>query len=84
MGMIDREKVIKGLEWIVTLFSNYERHAMGDEEMQSLNDAIALLKAQEPIPVYEDKINKCECGEEVNRYWHPKFCGFCGKELLWY
>lgn len=47
--MIDREKVIKGLEWVIVLFNNYERHAMGDEEMQSLNDAIVLLKAQESL-----------------------------------
>lgn len=44
----------------------------------------ALLREQEPVPVYEDKISKCECGETVCRYWHPKFCGFCGRELLWY
>jgi len=42
------------------------------------------LKEQEALPVYEDKNNKCECGEIVCRYWHPKFCGFCGRELLWY
>lgn len=59
--MIDREKVIKGLEWVIDLFSNYERHAMGDEEMQSLNDVIVLLKAQEPRvmtaeEVQEDKL----------------------------
>ena len=55
--MIDREKVINGLEWVIVLFSNYERHAMGDEEMQSLNDAIVLLKAQEPI---EARLHLCE------------------------
>ena len=44
----------------------------------------AMLKKQETIPVYEDRINKCECGETICRYWHPKFCGFCGRELLWY
>ena len=46
-------------------------------------DVIALLKEQEAVPVYEDEINKCECGETVYRYWHPKFCGFCGRKLLW-
>lgn len=49
-----------------------------------MQDALALLKEQEPVPVPEDKINKCECGKTVCRYWHPKFCGFCGRELLWY
>ena len=47
--MIDREKVIKGLEWITELFSNHDWHAMDNEEVQSLKDAIVLLKAQEPI-----------------------------------
>ena len=47
--MPDRERTIKGLEWIVNLFGNYERHAMDDEEIQSLNDAIMLLKEQEAI-----------------------------------
>ena len=48
---MDREKVIKGLEWITVLFKNYERHAIDDPEMQALYDAIALLKAQEAKPV---------------------------------
>ena len=47
-------------------------------------NAVRMLKKQETVPVYEDKINKCECGETVCRYWHPKFCGFCGRKLLWY
>lgn len=42
------------------------------------------LKEQEPVPVYESKISKCACGNIVNRYYHPKFCGCCGKELMWY
>lgn len=49
-----------------------------------LQTVVGLLKEQEIVPVKEDKINKCECGETVCRYWHPKFCGFCGRELLWY
>ena len=47
-------------------------------------DVLNLLKEQETVPVYEDKINKCECGETICRYWHPNFCGFCGRKLLWY
>ena len=52
--------------------------------MEYIDDAIVLLKDHKAVPVYEDKNNKCECGEVVCRYWHPKFCGFCGKQLLWY
>lgn len=90
MGMIDREKVIKGLEHCDFGVSGacyekecpyYQSHDCTDELK---NDILALLKEQEAVPVYEDKINKCECGETVCRDWHPKFCGFCGRELLWY
>lgn len=60
--MIDREKTVKGLEWIVNLFGNYERHAMDDEEIQSLNDAIMLLKEQETIIRCKDcKYNSGNC-----------------------
>lgn len=41
------------------------------------------LKEQEPVCVNEGKISICACGNIVNRYYHPKFCGFCGKELMW-
>lgn len=51
---------------------------------QAIDEIIDILEEQETVPVKEDKINKCECGETVCRYWHPKFCGFCGRELLWY
>lgn len=47
-------------------------------------NSLAILKEQETVPVKEDKINKCKCGETVCRYWHPEFCGFCGRKLLWY
>lgn len=42
------------------------------------------LKEQEALAVREDKVNKCVCGNEINRYWHPEYCGFCGKKLIWY
>lgn len=51
---------------------------------QRIMESMCLLKEQEAVPVPEGKINKCECGKTVCRYWHPKFCGFCGRELLWY
>lgn len=58
--------------------------AMADECPVICLSALNLLNEQEAVPLKEDKINKCECGETVCRYWHPKFCGFCGRELLWY
>ena len=45
---------------------------------------VELLKEQEPLAVDEGKLNKCVCGNEINRYWHPEYCGFCGKKLEWY
>ena len=49
-----------------------------------MNEILDLLKEQEPVSVYEAKISKCACGNIVNRYYHPKFCGYCGKKLMWY
>jgi hypothetical protein len=92
--MVDREKVIKGLERC-KLYNKvncdkcpYDYNGRGNGKSECTaelaSDALALLKEQEAIQVPEDKINKCECGETVCRYWHPKFCGFCGRNLLWY
>ena len=65
-----------------------ERHWFENEDVPenyewNLEDVV-WLKEQEPLIVYEDKINKCVCGNEINRYWHPEYCGFCGKKLEWY
>ena len=92
--MTDREKVIKGLERC-KLYNKvncdkcpYDYNGRGNGKSECTaelaSDALDLLKEQEAIQVPEDKINKCECGETVCRYWHPKFCGFCGRNLLWY
>lgn len=77
------DDIIYGLSEISLYLSNIGR----EDFAQTIEDTckiITLLKERETVPVHEDKINKCECGETVCRYWHPKFCGFCGKELLWY
>ena len=55
-----------------------------EQQIEFAHDALIALKEQETVSVYENKINKCECGEKICRYWHPKFCGFCGRKLLWY
>jgi len=84
--MIDREKVIKGLEWIVDLFGTYDRHAMDDEEIQSLNDAITLLKEQEPVKPIEqtDTITRYNCGFCGNRlFLKENHCHWCGREIKW-
>lgn len=80
---MDREKVIGKIEEEIRL-GKYWDEFRRTVDLQLLRDALELLKEPGTVTVKEDKINKCECGETVCRYWHPKFCGFCGRELLWY
>lgn len=70
-------------EAIETIKANYpdERYTMLRE---ALDMAMEVLEAQEPLAVRETRKNKCVCGNEINRYWHPEFCGFCGNKLLWF
>lgn len=93
--MINREKIIKGLGHCINeedcrgcvYYDDYcnklkERH--NGNKCPCFLDAVALLKEQELVCVYETKNSKCVCGNIINRYYHPKFCGYCGKELMWY
>lgn len=92
--MTDKEKIIKGLECCAAMSGDECRKCPYGDECRDTDlpygmphlaaNALTLLKEQEVILVYEDRINKCKCGEIVDRYWHPKFCGFCGRELLWH
>lgn len=89
--MTDPEKVIYSIERCICHVPDACRNCAYDAghpynecvEMM-LKDALSLLKAQEPLAVRETELNKCVCGNEINRYWHPEFCGFCGKKLEWY
>ena len=40
--------------------------------------------ADDTVVLFESQISTCSCKNTVNRYFHPKFCGYCGKELMWY
>ena len=84
--MIDRGKVIKGLETCKSSDKTCSDCPYNGEVCTTslCDDVLALLKEQEHVCVKEDRINKCVCGNIVNRYYHPKFCGYCGKELIWY
>ena len=77
---MDRKKVIKNIKSYLSSIQ-YEREMPADS---ILFDTLELLKEQEPLAVCEGKVNKCVCGNEINRYWNPEYCGFCGKKLLWY
>ena len=87
--MINKDKVIKGLyahgykDCKSCPYWGSGLH--GSSECKELaREALSLLREQEPLAVSEGKINKCVCGNEINRYWHPEYCGFCGKKLEWY
>lgn len=81
--MIDRERIIRGLEQAKCEI-NPVSASRKVRLRAAVDDAISLLKEQEPLAVYEGKVNKCICGNEINRYYHPEYCGFCGKKLEWY
>ena len=106
--MIDREKVIKALECAIDEnhygfkrchdcdyrkdIDHFQYVCDGDK---CIADAIALLKAQEPIaPIRrsahaqgaDDVWYECgNCGEflSVNRYSTKQFCAKCGRAVKW-
>jgi hypothetical protein len=82
--MTDREKTIKELEKALSNMDERITPEDVDKLICTAQDALSLLKAQEPLAVREAELNKCVCGNEINRYWHPEFCGFCGKKLEWF
>ena len=92
--MVDREKVIRGLECcdgeglcIGKKCPCYEDE-MCVETLHS--DALALLKAQEPKPVHVTadincrKVGECpNCGKLINSGDYPHYCGDCGPAVKW-
>ena len=91
--MADRERVISTLNAAIDIAfgTNCELAkipvdiAVHAVDMLKEREPVNHIEANETLPVcvYEDRINKCACGNEINRYWHPYFCGFCGRELIW-
>lgn len=87
--MIDREKVIKGLECCVNDFGECEVCPY-DEGMGKLacgknlySDALALLKAQEAVePTWRLGVPFCsKCGRQFKRGY--KYCPDCGRAVKW-
>ena len=91
--MVDREKVIKGLE-----HCGQPTECDGcpyDSEMDGCfrclkDDALKLLKEQEPklvnnIEIYPlDTVGDCpSCGLRVRKRYHPLRCGVCGQAIKW-
>ena len=103
--MTDREKVIRGLECCTKDECEccpYENVCFGDDEVELFDtlerDALALLKAQEPMMVEErtdtNTINCPKCGQQFARVGRdksiyldtdeePNYCPKCGRAVKW-
>lgn len=93
--MIDREKVIKGLECCIKYPNEYGDctsnncpyglHVECHKEL--IQDALALLKAQEPVEPIQDMVGDAlfwvcgKCGHDIRSAdW---YCANCGKKVKW-
>ena len=85
--MPDREKVIKGLEKLRKDlgYGLPDRSNVVMEYLNSLTDAITLLKEQEPklVRIDEDSVHCPSCGNELFTYPRQKFCDECGQAVKW-
>ena len=92
--MPDKDKVIKGLTVHCDYFAECDECPYRNEGSPGVgcvdelcNDAIDLLKEQEPVKPIRINTNfeqswKCgECGGLVNT--HFKYCPYCGREVKW-
>lgn len=93
--MADREKVIKGLECCLANGHNncpYKSTDEGIDKVTScttylMKDALALLKAQEPVEMkWRNGYAYCgQCGYKL--HWIVdlnNFCPNCGRAVKWY
>ena len=78
---IDREKVIKGLEQFITDFKPF---CGNKSDWQRVDDALALLKAQEPVaPIERNGFYYCgECRYAFTVH-KQKYCTDCGRVVKW-
>ena len=93
--MVDREKAIKQLKYLVFSFPWQDKPVSESDRMcnafhKYAQDAVDLLKAQEPkaVLVTEEinhrKIGKCpNCGKWINSGDYPNYCGQCGQAVKW-
>lgn len=87
--MTDREKVIKGLGEILRYCHEMYSGCDNDGQYklacmnQAAKDALALLKAQEPMQIikvgYPDHGRCPKCGRYVSKY--SNFCWYCGQAV---
>ena len=91
--MIDREKIVKGLEECAGN-GNCTKCQYGKEKQalsckKLLADALSLLKEQEEVePIFDNEgIPWCSgywCGScQESIVWHQKYCSECGRKVKW-
>jgi len=86
--MIDREKVINGLEWILNDMEE-NGHGQIDYYADEIREAITLLKEQEPVePEVEvlnevDRLYRCPKCHKHFFYRKQKYCDQCGQAVKW-
>ncbi len=95
---MDREKVIKGLEFTKAMIT-FNPSTGEDIEPENLNEAdkttydacvgaISLLKEQEAVepipPTDESDLWKCgNCNHQLFRCTHQRYCEMCGRPVKW-
>ena len=79
--MADREKVIEGLEYLITAY------AFHGDDAECLGDALQLLKEHTPVnPRFIDgkRNHFVKCGNCNFDLMHGmKFCPHCGRAVKW-
>jgi hypothetical protein len=91
--MPDRDQVIKGLECCIDQGANEEFDCRKCPYYVSsarlacwINlqiDAVELLKEQEPLVVSDPGAICPNCKWPLYPEDHPRYCGNCGREVLW-
>lgn len=90
MTMIDRVKVIKGLEEAVRVIENHVPERYRCYSRLSCYDAIALLREQEePVeprwthPEVGTNVLMCGCCGVAILLGKPNYCPWCGRKVKW-
>lgn len=79
--MADLEKVLKGLEKFV---SDFKPYCGNESDWQRVFDALALLKAQEPVNYifdFDGDLICGGCGEQIDGT--DNYCRTCGRKVKW-
>lgn len=94
--MTKLEKVLKGLELLKQRLI-LQADVLGyGEHISDIDNALELLKEQEPKPVLSPHIDRfcirgfaeyiayCpNCKQEILEKYNKSYCGFCGKAVKW-